>query len=30
MASYMITVFGESLFIPDEANLHQPLPSPEE
>lgn len=30
MASYMICVFAESLFIPDEANLHQPLPSPEE
>jgi phosphatidylinositol phospholipase C delta len=31
MASYMISVFGnKNLFIPDETNLHQPLPSPEE
>jgi len=30
MASYMISVFGKNLFIPDEANLRQPLPAPEE
>lgn len=30
MASYMISVFGESLYIPNEASLHEPLPSPEE
>lgn len=30
MASSMIEIFGDSLFIPDEDNLDDPLPSPNE
>ena len=30
MAESLISILGESLYIPDEASLYDPLPSPEE